>query len=287
MSTSPYVVDVTIENFQQKVLEGSQDAVVVLDIWADWCEPCKQLMPILEKLANEYQGNFILARVNAEEQQQLAAHLQVRSLPNVKIVKDGQLVDEFNGALPEKEIRQILDKHVEAPQESDQDKAERLFQEGDLEGALEVYRKLNQENPEDYEVLLRIGLIQAELDQLDSARQILDSLPPEERTRPDAKQLAARLKFADDGGELPPRETLQQKLAEKPDDCEAMNLLAQHEILAGNNEAAMEWLIQSLQTDKTHNDGAAKQTLIELFDMLGNQDPLVRQYRRKLFTLMY
>jgi len=287
MSESPYIFDATLENFQEKVLEASRTVPVVIDVWADWCEPCKQLMPILAKLAEEYQGAFVLAKVNAEEQQQLTAHLQVRSLPNVKIVKDGQLVDEFNGALPEKEVRAVLDRHVEAPRESDQDRAMRLWQEGELDAALAVYAELNHQNPEDYEVLINIGLIQAEQGELAGARQILDSLPPEEKLRADAKQLAARLKFFDQADNLETRETLEQRLASDPADCDAMHQLAQHCILKGDNEQAMQWLLKGMQTDKAYKDGASQKMLIELFDMLGNNDPLVRQYRRKMFTLMY
>ncbi|MFO7788414.1 MAG: thioredoxin domain-containing protein, partial [Halospina sp.] len=147
MSNSEFVFDATLENFQQKVLEASMNTTVVIDVWAEWCQPCKQLTPILEKLAEAYRGAFVLAKVNAEEQQELAGHLGVQSLPNVKIVKQGQLLDEFNGALPEGEIRQKLDQHVDAPPESDQEKAKRLWAEGQLEEAETVLIRMNQQNP--------------------------------------------------------------------------------------------------------------------------------------------
>ena len=125
MSESPHIFEATLENFQEKVMQASMETPVLVDVWADWCEPCKQLMPHLEKLATEYKGAFLLAKVNADEQQELSGHLGVRSLPTVILVKGGQAVDGFNGALPEGEIRKVLEKHVEAPAENPHDKAGR------------------------------------------------------------------------------------------------------------------------------------------------------------------
>ncbi len=287
MSNSQYIVDATLENFQQVVLEASMSVPVVIDVWADWCEPCKQLTPILEKLAEAYQGAFVLAKVNAEEQQELAGHLQVRSLPNVKIVKQGQLLDEFNGALPEGEIREKLDQYVEAPPESDQDKVKRLWSEGRLEEAEAILIRMNQENPQDYDVLIDLARLRLEQGQVEEARAIYDSLPGEERLKPGAKQLEARFEFEEQARDIPPVADLQARLKEEPSDVAAMNQLATHGIMAGDYEAAMELLLRSVQTEKDFQDGAAKNTLIKLFDLLGNENQLVRQYRRRLFSMMY
>lgn len=287
MSNSQYIVDATLENFQQVVLEASMSVPVVIDVWAEWCEPCKQLTPILEKLAEAYQGAFVLAKVNAEEQQELAGHLQVRSLPNVKIVKQGQLLDEFNGALPEGEIREKLDQYVEAPPESDQDKVKRLWSEGRLEDAETVLIRMNQQNPQDYDVLIDLARLRLEQDQLEEARAIYESLPGEERLKPGAKQLEARFEFEEQARDIAPVAELQERIQKDPSDVAAMNQLATHGILAGDYEAAMELLLKSVQTEKDFEDGAAKNTLIRLFDLLGNENSLVRQYRRRLFAMMY
>lgn len=287
MSDAPLIFDVTMENFQDKVLSASSTVPVLLSVYADWAEPCKQLQPVLEKLASEYQGAFVLGVINADQQRELVAQLQVQSLPDVKLVKDGGLVEQIGQVLPEAEIRALLDKHVEGPKESERDRALRLWQEGDLDQALALYAELNHQNPDDYEVLINIGLIQAEQGELAGARQILDSLPPEEKLRPAAKQLAARLKFFDQTGDLAPKAELEARLEKDPADCDAMHQLAQHCILKGDNESAMQWLLKGMQTDKNYKEGASQRMLIELFDMLGNKDPLVRQYRRKMFTLMY
>jgi putative thioredoxin len=140
MNAANYIVDVGEGNAQTLLIEESLKRPVVVDFWADWCGPCKQLMPILEKLAAEYQGAFLLAKVNADEQQMLAQQLGVRSLPTVMIIKDGQPVDGFSGAQPESAVRDMLDKHVPSPQIDALAEAEQLLAEGDIPGALALYR---------------------------------------------------------------------------------------------------------------------------------------------------
>ena len=130
MNAANHVVDIDESNAQTLLIEESLNRPVVVDFWADWCGPCKQLMPILEKLAAEYQGAFLLAKVNADEQQMLAQQLGVRSLPTVMVIKDGQPVDGFSGAQPESAVREMLDKHVPSPQADALAEAEQLMAEG-------------------------------------------------------------------------------------------------------------------------------------------------------------
>lgn len=287
MSNSPHIFEATMENFQDQVMTASSQTPILIDVWADWCAPCKQLMPVLEKLANEYQGQFLLAKINADEQQQLTASLGVRSLPTVILVKDGQAVDGFNGALPESEIRAVLDKHVEAPAEDPYEKAHRLWEQGDVEGALAILTELNQKDPDNLKVLIDIAQLKAELGDIETAEQVLDSLPPEEKMQAQAKQLAARIKFIKQAGELPPVAELEKTLEANPKDPAALHQLALQHVLKDENAEAMELLIRLMQADAGYKDGIAKTTLIELFDKLGNANPDVRAYRRKLYTLMH
>ena len=287
MSQSPYIFEATMENFQQKVMEASATTPVLVDVWAEWCAPCKQLMPLLEKLANEYEGGFLLAKVNADEQEQLTASLGVRSLPTIILVKDGQAVDGFNGALPESEIRKVLDKHVEAPEEDPYDKAHRLWEAGDAEAALTILTEMNQKDPENLKVLIDLAQLKAEQGDLETAEQVLASLPPEEKMQHQAKQLAARVKFLKQSAELPPIKDLEMALEQDPKDSNALHQLALHHVLGENNAEAMELLIRLMRVDSKYKDEVAKTTLIELFDKLGNNNPDVRTYRRKLYTLMH
>lgn len=287
MSSSPYIFEATMENFQQQVMDASASTPILVDVWADWCAPCKQLMPLLEKLADEYQGGFLLAKVNADEQQQLTASLGVRSLPTVILVKDGQAVDGFNGALPESEIRKVLDKHVEAPEEDPYEKAHRLWEAGDTEGALAVLSEMNQKDPENLKVLIDLAQLKAEMGDLETAEQVLNSLPPEEKLQHQAKQLAARVKFLKQSAELTPQAELEETLAQDPNNPNALHQLALHFVLQENNADAMELLIRLMRADSKYKDEVAKTTLLELFDKLGNNNPDVRTYRRKLYTLMH
>jgi putative thioredoxin len=289
MMNSQHIFEATMENFQQDVMEASAQSPVLIDVWAEWCAPCKQLMPILEKLAEEYKGAFRVAKVNADQQEQLTTSLGVRSLPTVILVKDGQAVDGFNSALPESEVRKILEKHIELPEdeETPYDKAHRLWEEGDIEAALAVLSEMNRNDPEDLKVLIDLAQLKAELGDLETAEQVLNSLPAEEKMQQQAKQLAARIKFLKASAELPPIQELEDSLDKDPKDPNALHLLALHHILQENNAEAMELLIRLMQVNSKYKDEVAKTTLIELFDKLGNNNPDVRTYRRKLYTLMH
>jgi putative thioredoxin len=287
MMDTPHTFDATLENFQEKVMQASMETPVLVDVWADWSEPCKQLTPILDRLVEAYGGRFLLAKVNADQQQELTGQLGVRGLPTVILVKNGQAADGFTSALPESEIRKVLDKHVEAPQEPPHDKAKRLWEEGDLEAALAVLTEMNQQDPENAAVLIDLAQLKAELGDAETAQQIFDSLAPEDKMQPHARQLAARLKFLEQAGVLPPVADLEKRLEQNPDDSEALHQLALHRIHDDDNAAAMELLFHLIKTDSAYGDGIGKTTLVELFEKLGNANPDVRTYRRKLYTLMH
>lgn len=287
MMETPHTFDATLENFQEKVMQASMEIPVLVDVWADWCEPCKQLTPVLGRLVEAYGGRFLLAKLNADEQQQLSQSLGVRSLPTVILVKDGQAADGFNGALSEGEIRKVLDKHVEAPQEPPHDKAKRLWEEGNPEDALAILMELNQQDPQNIAVLIDLAQLKAEMGDTETAQQIYDSLAPEDKMQTHARQLAARLKFLEQAGVLPPAPELEQRLEQNPKDSEALHQLALHRIGDENNAAAMALLFRLVQTDPDYRDGIGKTTLVELFEKLGNSNPDVRTYRRKLYTLMH
>jgi putative thioredoxin len=287
MNSSHYIFEATMENFQQQVMEASATTPVLVGVWAEQSAPCKQLMPLLEKLADEYKGVFLLAKVNADQQQQLASSLGVRSLPTVILVKDGQAVDDFSGGLAENEIRKVLNKYVAAPAEDPYEKAHALWEEGDLDGALAILGDMNQKDPENLKVLIDLAQIKAEMGELDTAEQIYNSLPPEEKLQHQAKQLAARIKFLKQSAELPPQTDLEMALEQDPQDPNALHMLALHNVLKENNAEAMELLLRLMRVNSQYKSEVAKTTLVELFEKLGNNNADVRTYRRKLYTLMH
>ncbi|MCG7601720.1 co-chaperone YbbN [Halomonas sp. McH1-25] len=282
---SSYIIDVDMSNFQQVVLEGSATTPVLLDCWAPWCEPCKNLMPILEKLAHEYAGAFVLAKLNIEEHQQIAAQLGIRSVPDVKLIIQGQLYDQFQGALPERQIREWLAQYIEAPQDapaSPEEQAEAAIAAGDAATARTIYQQLSQEYPDHYDY--QIGLASAVLAEgnPEDARAILDNLPPEHRDSAKARGVRARLEF---GEEAPGAEEL--AALEGRDDSEAQYRRALRQVADGQYEAGLDALLALMKRDRAYGDDAARKTLLRVFDALGAEHPLTVTYRRKLFALLY
>ncbi|MDR9468178.1 thioredoxin [Marinospirillum sp.] len=282
MSNSPYIIDITLENFQQVILEGSMQQPVLVDFWADWCAPCKQLLPILTKLAEEYQGQFILAKVNIEEQQELAAQFQVRSVPTVMLVSQGQLLDQFNGAKPESEIRAFLEPHLSNPVAQLKEQIKQLVGAEELDQAQMLLQQAISQLPEDYDLQIELARVLLQKSQAQDAKAVLDNLPETEKGRPDVQGLRAGLKFAE---KAPSAEEL-AALGDR-DDSEARYLKALAALVQADYDKAVDLLMAIIRDDRGYDEGSAHKTLLEVFALLGEGNPLVIQTRRKLFTLMY
>jgi putative thioredoxin len=287
MADSSYIYDVTAENFQQIVLQTSMSRPVLVDFWAEWCNPCKALMPTLAKLADEYQGKFILAKVNTEEQQQLATHFGIRSIPCVKLFFNGQMADEFMGALPEAEVRSFIDKYI--PRESDGllAEAEQRLAQGDPDGAETLIQQAAQMDPGSPRVMLTNARYLATVGRLEEAEQQLNALPDEEKRKPEIGAMLARLQFDRSNADTPPPEVLEQRLRENPSDSEAMHQLASHMIVQNNLEGALELLLTLMQKDRDYGDDAARKDMLRIFEMLGGQGELVKRYRNRMFNLLH
>ncbi|GLR63344.1 thioredoxin [Marinospirillum insulare] len=282
MSNSPYIIDITLENFQQVILEGSMQQPVLVDFWADWCAPCKALLPSLHKLADEFQGQFILAKINIEEQPELAQQFQVKSVPTVMLVKEGQLADQFNGVKPESEIRAFLKQHLTNPVEAFKEQIKVLIGEGELDQAQEMLQQAISQLPEDTELQIDLARVLLQKNLASEAKAVLDNLPEAEKARPDVKGLMAGLKFS----EVAPTAEQLAALGER-EDSEANYLKAMAALLQGEHEQALERLLNLLRDDRSYQEGIAHKTLLEVFAMLGEGNPLVVKARRKLYTLMY
>lgn len=274
--------DVTEENFASQVIEASHQQPVLVDFWATWCGPCQSLMPMLEQLAQSYQGKFLLAKVEIDSQQGLASQFGVRSVPTVKLVKNGQIVDEFTGALPEGQIRSFLDKHIESESDQLMQQALMLYQQGDIETALGQMGEILQADPDNLNNKIIYANILLREQHIDEAKKWLESLPAEASQDPQVHAMQAQLEFISIVENAPDMASLQQQLADNPNNSEARYQLSAHAILQGQFELAFEQLLDLVKRDRQYRDDAGRKALLKLFDLLGDQHELVSSYRRKL-----
>ena len=281
-----YSIQVTSETFETDVLQKSQETPVLVDFYAEWCGPCKTLGPMLERLADEYAGAFILAKVDADAEQMLVAGMGVRSLPTVVLFKNGQPADHFMGALPEGEIRAILDKHVERVEASPLERAAELVALGQYDEAIALYQLITADDPENYDVYLDMAQALLKKGDLDSAEAIVERLPDAQKMDPRAKSIVAGKVFQDLLAGAPDRATCESRIAANDEDSEARYFLAVHLMVSDDVESAITHLLTIIQTDRQYNDDAARLLLIQIFDRLGNDDPRARTGRRQLATLL-
>lgn len=273
--------DVSIEEFEAKVIEPSSRVPVVIDFWAPWCGPCKTLKPLLEKLAEEYAGRFLLAKVDSDQNPELAQHFGVRSIPSVKVLFQGQLVDEFNGALPEGQIRAFLDRiALPATGGNLREEAAALVAEGRLDEALARLSEASREQPADEAVRLDAIDVLLQLGRSDEAGQLLASEYTLEAER--ANALRARLALAAGAADTGELET---KLATNPADHATRLDLAR--AYAGQNRfrEALENALEVVTRDRFFDEGAGRKALLQIFEALAGSeqyDDLVREFRRKL-----
>lgn len=287
MDTQAFNIDVTEESFSRDVIEQSQQRPVVVDFWAPWCGPCQTLMPMLTKLAEEYAGLFILAKVNIDEQQQLALHYGVRSVPTVKLFRNGQIADEFMGALPESAICEFIERHIERESDRQLSQARELLQQGEIQQASDIVGEVIATEPNNSKAHLLQAEILTRLGDFHAALQQIEALPADSQLEADTAALKARLEFGVVAQEAPDVDTLQQRLSSNPADSKARYQLATHKIAGSDYAGAMEELLELMKRDRNYKDDAARKGLLKLFEMLGSENELVGQYRRKMFNLLH
>ena len=285
MADSPNIIDVTRDNFQE-LMEASFHTPILLDFWASWCQPCQVLMPILAKLADEYDGKFILGKLNTEEEQEIAGQFGIRSIPTVKLVKGGQLVDEFMGALPEGQVREFLDRHLGRESDAVLTTIENLLRGGNTDAAIEALNEVAAADPDNPRVLPMLAEAQAMAGDIAGAEATIDSLPPDKRDAPEIAGLRSRLYFARELADAPDTATLETRLDADADDHEARYVLALRKVVEGDVETAMELLLELMRKDREYGDDAGRKGLLRVFDLLGS-DPLVGEYRRRMANLLH
>jgi putative thioredoxin len=281
------MTEITASNFMTEVVEGSAQTPVLVDFWAPWCGPCKQLMPVLDRLAGEYGGRFKLAKVNTEEQQELAQQLGIRSLPTVVLFKDRTSVDHFVGVLPEAQIRQMLDRHLPQLSDAPLTQVQKLKSAGDYAGAMTQLQQLLARDPENVNLRTEAAELRVLEGDIDGARQALQQLQRGEPTHPAVKRLAALITFSEVIARYPDVRSLRSQAAQNPQDLDLQHAVAVHQLLGGDVEPALQTWLQMLREHRQYGDDLARRSLVLAFEMIGDADPIVAQTRRTMARMLF
>lgn len=274
----------TTADFEQTVIAASHGVPVIVDFWAEWCQPCRILKPILEKLAAEYGGRFILAKVNSDENQELAASCGVRGIPAVKAFIDGEMVDEFSGALPEAQVREFIERLMPSPAEPLRREALAAHRRGDLDAARKLMAQAVALDPQHEAAQLDLAELGIEANALDEAKQILAAVAENARDKVRVEALRARLQLSANSGDVD-IETLKERVGTDPADLAARLQLANALALTQDYRPALENLIEIVRRDRHWSGDAGRKTLLALFNLLGARpeyDDLVREFRAVL-----
>lgn len=290
MSATPFIFDATDANFEKLVIENSFHKPVLVDFWAEWCSPCKALMPVLAKIAEDYQGELLLAKVNCDIEQGVVMRLGIRSLPTVVLFKDGQPVDGFAGAQPESAIRAMLEPHVQlpaAPEADLLDSARAAFAEGRIGEAEALLKQLLSEDNQNAPALILYARCLAERGELGEAETVLNAVPAGDDHKQALAGARAQLTFLRQAADLPEVALLKSRLARDASDDEAAYQLAVQQLARQQYEPALDGLLTLFMRSRHYADGLPHKTLLQVFDLLGSDHPLVTQYRRRLYQALY
>lgn len=281
------IFDVSSQDFERDVIAASATALVIVDFWAPWCGPCRALGPILEKLAREYRGRFILAKVNSDDNPELARRYGVRGIPSVKAFLNGQLIDEFSGALPESSVRAFIDDLLPSPAEPLRQEALAAQARGDAAAAKELLSRAIALDPRNEAVRLDLAETLLDASDIEGARALLDEIGDEARDMQRAEASRARLTLAAGSQGAADAKTLEARVAADPADLDARFELANVLALRKAYRSAMEHLLELVRRDRGFRDDAGRKTLLTLFNLLGPDDDRVREFRRLLAALLH
>jgi putative thioredoxin len=268
------IFDVTIENFEQIVVQGSASRYVLVDFWAPWCQPCKVLKPVLEALTSEY--DFILVKVNTEEEQALAQQMGVRGIPDVRLYRNGAEVDRFSGALPEANVREFLEKYLASGLDNELNHVMALAANGDVDNATELLNQLLADNPESGKVKLATADFLTTIGKHDDANTVLNTIKESDAEYPIAKAMLAMEQLRHACTSVDTAKGLDRLYAEAA--CAA---------ISQDFENALEGFLEIIKQNKEYGDGAAREAMLTLFDALGRASPLVQHYQRQLAMYLH
>ena len=289
------IIEVITENFISDVIERSKETPVIVDFWAPWCEPCKQLTPVIEKIVKEKNGDVILAKMNIDESPEVAQQLKIQSIPAVMAFNDGQPVDGFIGVQPEKNITEFINKISSLKNSSSIEEniiaGKKYIDDGDIETAALVFSEILKIEPENISAKSMLARCLLRSDQIDEAEDIINNLPANSENNQDFVSVRSEVEVFKNAKNNPisneQEDELRRDIDKNPKNHQMKLDLAKLLLTKGENENAINELLKIIEFDPKWNDGEARKQLIEIFNILGNEDILVIEGRKKLSSMLF
>ena len=295
MNGNSVIIEVITENFMSDVIERSKETPVIVDFWAPWCEPCKQLTPVIEKIVKEKNGNVILAKMNIDESPEVAQQLKIQSIPAVMAFNDGQPVDGFIGVQPEKNIEEFINKISSLKNSSTIEEniiaGKKYIDDDDLETAALVFSEILKIEPDNISAKSMLARCLLRSDQIDEAENIIKNLPANAENNQDFISVRSEVEIFKNAKNNPisneQEDELRGDIDKNPKNHQLKLDLAKLLLAKGENENAINELLKIIEFDPKWNDGEARKQLIEIFNILGNEDILVIEGRKKLSSMLF
>ncbi len=285
------VKDASTASFAKDVIEASKSALVVVDFWAPWCGPCRQLTPTIEKVVRSYGGKVRLVKINVDENQALAGQLRVQSIPTVYAFRDGKVVDGFMGALPEGQLRTFMDRALGGdagtPIDDALAEADAAFEAGDLQGAAEIYAAVLQEDQQNAAALAGLARCYLKSGDLERAEQTIALVPPDKARSSAVEGVRAALELARKGEETGDTGDLEAKVKANAADHQARYDLAVALAAKGRKAEAVDHLLEIVRRQRTWNEEAARKQLVQFFEAWGPKDAATIEGRKRLSSVLF